>query len=261
MTATAPATTHRGDDGIAVIHIAHGKGNIFDSALMAALEAELRALESHHDLRAVVLTAAGNHFSFGASVEEHRAEAAAAMLTSFHRLIRVIAGFPVPIVAAVQGRCLGGAFEVALACHVVIADAQARFACPEIKLGVFPPVLAAIGDLRLGGALAERLLLTGDDIDVTEAARAGMVAAIAPDPGAVGGWARAWAAQRFGGLSAASLRQATRAGRLGSGLTARLAATLDALERQYVDELVPSHDGNEGIEAFLARRPPVWRHG
>lgn len=256
----AAASVERGGDGVVVVTLANGKGNVLDAALMAQLSAVLGTLAVETDLRAVVLAAAGGHFSFGASVEEHRAAAAPAMLASFHALIRQIAGFPVPIVAAVQGRCLGGAFEVVLACHVVLAAADARFACPEIKLGVFPPVLAAIGDLRLGGALAERLLLTGDELDAAQAERVGMVAALAPVDTPLLPWARAWVATRFGGLSALSLRQACRATRAGSGLDARLGAALDALERQYLDELVPSYDGNEGIDAFIARRPAVWRH-
>ena len=141
--------------------LAGGKGNIFSMAMMAAVTA---ALDEHKDdpkLKLVVLEGEGAHFSFGASVEEHKKDAAAGMLASFHRFIRGLAAHPVPVAALVRGQCLGGAFEVVTACHFVFCTSDAKFGCPEVKLGVFPPVLAAIGSLRLGHALNERLLLTG----------------------------------------------------------------------------------------------------
>ena len=91
------------------------------------------------------------------------------MLAAFHALIRTVADYPVPLAAVVQGQCLGGAVELVLACQFVFATASARFACPEIKLGVLPPVLAAIGPLRLGHAVSERLLLSGDSLDAEAA--------------------------------------------------------------------------------------------
>jgi cyclohexa-1,5-dienecarbonyl-CoA hydratase len=95
------------------------------------------------------------------------------MLAGFHAMIRQVAAYPVPIAALVEGSCLGGAFELILACHFVFAAPSAVLGCPEIKLGVFPPVLAAIGSHRLGGPLAERLVMTGASIDAAVAERAG----------------------------------------------------------------------------------------
>ena len=235
------------------------KGNVLDTAMMRELQAALAAHREEGALRLVVLRGAGGHFSFGASVEEHRREQAPAMLSTFHRFVRELAAYPVPVAALVEGRCLGGAFEVALCCHLVFATPGAVFACPEIKLAVFPPVLAAIGHLRLGGALAERLLLTGEDLDAATAQRAGVVAAVLEgdvDEAMVG-----WYRRTLRPLSAFALRQATRASRTGSGLLAALDAPLQAIEQQYVDQVLPSADGNEGIEAFLQRRPPQWKDG
>jgi cyclohexa-1,5-dienecarbonyl-CoA hydratase len=247
-------------EGVLTLCLDAGKGNVLSLAAMRALGAALDDAAGDPSLRAVVLTTAGRNFSFGAAVEEHRADQAAAMLAGFHGLIRALATFPVPLVALVQGRCLGGAFEVALACHIVLASADARFGCPEIKLGVFPPVLAALGDLRLGGALAERLLLSGDELGAEEAARAGFVAALVEGGEGALAAAEAWAGARFGGLSGYALRQATWATRRGAQWAERLGPTLDALERGYLERVVQSHDGNEGIDAFLARRPPQWTH-
>jgi cyclohexa-1,5-dienecarbonyl-CoA hydratase len=235
------------------------KGNVLSRAMMSELAGALDAHRDHSRLRMVLLRGAGGNFSFGAAVEEHRPDQVADLLRAFHGLVRGLAAYPVPVVALVEGRCLGGAFEAVLACHAVLAAHDARFGCPEIRLGVFPPVLAAAGALRLGGALAERLMLTGDEIDAATARAAGLVAAVAEPGDDLEAWALAWYRQRLAPLSAFSLRVAARAAREGSGLLAALASPLDAAERLYLERLVPSHDGNEGIEAFIARRPPAWR--
>ncbi len=242
------------EDGLLELCLDKPKGNVLDAQLMAALAEALRAHADEPALRMVLLRAQGAHFSFGASVEEHRAASAAEMLRGFHQLIRQVASYPVPVVALVQGKCLGGAFELALACHVVFATPDAQFACPEIQLGVFPPVLAAIGPRCLGGPLAERLLLTGQTLTVEAAERCGWLAGVVPDRDAVLAWYR----QHLQGLSGHSLRQAVAAAR--HGLLLDLGAPLDALEARYLTHLLPSHDGNEGIEAFLQRRAPVWSH-
>jgi cyclohexa-1,5-dienecarbonyl-CoA hydratase len=233
------------------------KGNILSGEMMGEIGAALAAHQDERHLRLVLLRGAGGNFSFGASVEEHRRDRAPAMLQGFHRFIRQVASYPVPVAALVEGRCLGGAFELTLACHLVFAGPDARFGCPEIKLAVFPPVLAVAGAARLGGALAEHLLLTGDEIDAATAERAHFVAAIFE--GDVEEAFHTWYRARLLPLSACALRHAVRAARSGSPLAAALGEPLDAAERLYVDRVLASHDGNEGIEAFLARRPPAWR--
>lgn len=233
------------------------KANVLTSGMLDELGAALRAHRGRTHLRLVVLRGAGGNFSFGASIEEHRRDRVRDMLQGFHLFVRELAAYPVPIAALVEGRCLGGAFEVALCCHFVFATPGARFACPEIKLGVFAPVLAAAGAHRLPGALAERMLLTGDEIDAAAAERAGLVAAVfdAADPEqALLEWYRA----RLAPLSAFALRQATAAFRDNSALVRALHRDLPAVERRYLDEIAASRDGNEGIEAFIARRAPVW---
>lgn len=232
------------------------KGNVLTRELMGALR---RSLDQHAGLphlRLAALQGAGGHFSFGASVEEHRAATAPAMLEDFHGLIRTVASYPVPVAAVVEGKCLGGGFELALATHFVFATRDAVFGCPEIKLGVFPPVLAALGHLRLGGALAERMLLTGSPIDAGQAQSAGLLTELAERDawGALLAWFRATLAP----LSARALRTATGAARESNGLAAALGAPLAALERRYAQDVLGSRDGVEGIEAFLARRPPRW---
>ncbi|MGZ6123663.1 MAG: enoyl-CoA hydratase/isomerase family protein, partial [Myxococcales bacterium] len=145
------------------------KGNILSQAVMAAVGEQLSLHASDRGLRLVLLQGANGHFSYGASVEEHRREQAPAMLRALSKLVRQVATYPVQIASLVEGRCLGGAFELVLATHLVFATPDAQFGCPEIKLGVFPPVLAALGPWRLGGALSDRLVLTGETLSGSQA--------------------------------------------------------------------------------------------
>ncbi len=234
------------------------KGNIFTLEMMNALSEALETHGKNPHLRMVFIRGAGKHFSFGASVEEHKKEQAPSMLAGFHTMIRKVAAYPVPIAALVEGSCLGGAFELILACHFVFAAPSANFGCPEIKLGVFPPVLSAIGAQRLGGPLAERLIVTGASIDAAAAEKAGMASAIFsgenPEEELI-----QWYQKNLRPLSAFSIRQANRVARIGSGLLDALQEPLDQIEKQYVKEVLASHDGNEGIESFIERRKPVWK--
>lgn len=247
------------EDGTALrVLLDRPKGNVLDRAMLSALADVLRAHRELPALRLVYLRGAGGQFSYGASVEEHRRDQAADLLATFHGLVRELAAYPVPVAALVEGRCLGGAFELVLCCHLLFAAPDAVFGCPEIKLGVFPPVLAALGPRRLGDALAERLILTGDELDAAEARRLGLLGAIF-DQGDPEEALLAWYRARLRPLSAFALRQATLAIREASGLLAALEAPLQAAEQRYLSKVLASHDGNEGIEAFLERRPPHWK--
>jgi cyclohexa-1,5-dienecarbonyl-CoA hydratase len=234
------------------------KGNVLTLEMMQALSNALDSYWSNPHLRMVFIRGAGNHFSFGASVEEHRKEQAPSMLAGFHAMIRQVASFPVPIAALIEGSCLGGAFELILACHFVFVSPSATLGCPEIKLGVFPPVLAAIGAQRLGGPLTEKLIMTGATIDAAAAEKAGLVSAIFaggnPEEELI-----EWYRKNLLPLSAFAIRQGNRVARIGSGLISALEEPLAKIERQYVEEVLAGNDGNEGIAAFIERRKPVWK--
>jgi cyclohexa-1,5-dienecarbonyl-CoA hydratase len=234
------------------------KANVLTLEMMNALVDALETHSTNPHLRMVFVRGAGKHFSFGASVEEHQKEQAPSMLAGFHSMIRRVAAYPVPVAALVEGSCLGGAFELILACHFVFAAPSASFACPEIKLGVFPPVLAAIGAHRLGGPLAERLVVTGDSIDAAAAEKAGLVTTIFAGENPEGELIE-WYGRNLRSLSAFSIRQGTRVARIGSGLLTALQKPLDQIEQLYVNDVLGSNDGNEGITAFIERRKPVWK--
>jgi len=235
------------------------KGNVLTGALMKQIDAALveHAYDKH--LKLVLLEGAGKHFSFGASIEEHQRDQAEAMLETFHGLVRRIVRFPVPVAAVVRGKALGGAFEVALACRFVFAEQSSAFACPEIKLGVIPPVLAALGPQRLGFEWAQRTVLTGEELDAKTADRLGFVTQVAGDGENPFDLAMKWYEKNFKPLSAFAIRHGTDALRIGAGTMRLVGPRLAKIEKLYIERLIPSFDGNEGIAAFLEKRKPVWR--
>ena len=124
---------------------------------------------------------------------------------------------------------------------------------------MYPPVLAAIGNERLGAAMAERMLLTGDSIDVDAAECTGIITLVVGD-GDTSAEADAleWYRHTLAPLSACAIRQSTAAIRYNSTLLERLGQPLRRIERNYVDVLLRTHDASEGIEAFINKRAPKW---
>ena len=243
------------DGALLRLRLDRPKANLVDAEMIAALHAALTQYRRHVMLRGVLIDAEGPHFSFGASVEEHLPDRCAAMLESLHALLLELLEFPVPVLVAVHGQCLGGGLELALACGRIFAAPGAQFGQPEIKLGVFAPAASALLPYRVSQPAAEDLLLTGRSVAAPEAAAMGLVQAVAEDPA---GAALAWFDQHLQGKSAAALACALVAAR--GPMQHQVRERLRELERLYLDWLMRTHDANEGLSAFLEKRQPAWTH-
>lgn len=231
------------------------KANLVDAAMIAALDAALAGNHDNGRLNAVVLDAEGPHFSFGASVEEHLPGQCAAMLAGLHRLVLRMIDFPVPLLVAVRGQCLGGGLEVALSGHLMFVAPDAALGQPEMKLGVFAPAASCLLPELIGPARSFDLLVSGRSITGTEAATVGIAHEVAADPEHA---ALAYFEENLRPKSASSLRYAVKAARFDS--IARIKEKISAVERLYLDELMATHDAVAGLEAFIAKRPPQWQH-
>ena len=231
------------------------KANIVDAEMIAALEGALAAHQDNRDLKAVLLAAEGPHFSFGASVQEHLPESCAAMLKAIHTLVRRMLQYPVPVLVAIQGQCLGGGLEVAMAGHHLFAKPDASLGQPEMMLGVFAPAASCLMPERIGQSRAEDLLYSGRSVSGTDALAIELVDAVADDPCAA---ALAYFDKHLAPKSASSLRMAVKAAR--AGYTARMIARLDEVEALYLNDLMSTRDAVEGLEAFLAKRPAKWEN-
>ena len=237
------------------LRLSRPKANIVDAEMIAALDAALAEHAQTSGLAAVLLDADGPNFSFGASVEEHLPAEAPAMLASLHALVLRMADYPLPIMVAVAGQCLGGGLEVALAGHLIFCAEDARLGQPEIKLAVFAPAASCLLPARVGRAQAADILFSGRALRADEALACGLVNDVSGDAGEA---ALTYFDKYLAGLSSAALKIATKA--LAIGQAEDLKAKLDAVEALYLNDLMATHDGNEGLAAFIEKRQPKWEH-
>jgi len=246
------------DDRVARITLRRPPLNVLNIAMMVEIGEALSACGKQNDLVAIVFQAAKDcrAFSAGVAVEEHMPETIYRMLDSFHGIFRTLEMIAKPTVAIVDGAALGGGCELISCCDIVIATERARFGQPEIKLGVFPPVAAIFLPLVIGDKRARELILTGELIDSTNAARWGLVNYVVPSSHA--DQKATEILSRLRELSAISLELTRRSLDLGRGRS--LDETLKAVENVYINELMKTADASEGIKAFMEKRKPVWRN-
>ena len=256
MMAKSPLKVWSERDGkLLRLRLSRPKANLIDAEMIAALDAALEEHQADSGLLAVLLDHEGPHFSFGASVEEHLPGQCADMLRTIHALVIRLLAYPVPVMVAIDGQCLGGGLELALSGHLIFAAPGAMLGQPEIKLAVFAPAASCLLAERIGRARAEDLLFSGRSVGAEEGLRMGLVNAIAEDPEAA---ALAYFDEHLSGLSASSLRYAVSAARL--GFADRVKAKLADAEALYLGGLMDTRDAVEGLEAFIEKRPAVWEH-
>ena len=195
-------------------------------------------------------------FSAGSAVQDHTPERARAMLTTFHRAVDTLRRLPAITIAAVRGHCLGGGLELAACCDMVLATDDSRFGQPEVDLGCFPPVAAALFPARLGSARTLELLLSGRLLDCAEAARLGLVTWRVPAADLESKIAEI--STRITSKSAAVTRRIKRAVQAARGRA--FSEALAETERIYLEDLLGTEDAREGVAAFLDKRAPQWRH-
>ena len=232
------------------------RGNLLSLAMVRALGAALTAAAVVPGLRWLTVEGADGEFSFGADLDEHRAEPMRTVLPETHGMLRQWLSIPVPTAALVEGRCLGGGFELALCCDDILAASDATFGCPEVDVGAFPPIGALLLPLRVGASRASRAIVTGDHQSADYWHEAGLVSLVPPGHD-VRASAGEWFDRRLAGKSAVALAHAARASR--ALLRAQAEPLIEALERQYLDELLGTHDAEEGVAAFFEKRAARWQ--
>jgi enoyl-CoA hydratase/carnithine racemase len=224
--------------------------NAWDGETLAALGGAL-AEAAASEVRAIVLHGEGGAFSSGDDLRETAEltpEQWAAALAGFNRLTREVVAAPQPVIAAVDGVCVGGACELVAACDVRVASPHSRFGCPEVAIGLS----VSNGFSLLAPRAARRLVLTGELVGAEEARRLGLVDVLAGD---VVAEARRLV-ERIASLAplavAGSKRLLDAAGRQ------ELERALDR-EAALCEQLFETADAREGLAAFLEKRPPNFR--
>ena len=227
--------------------------NVLDIRMMKEINTALSGFIGKN-LKAVVIDAEGKAFSAGVDISDHTADKVDGMIEVFHDIFNNLQNLEMPTVALVNGAALGGGCEVAIFCDLVIASEKAKFGQPEIKVGVFPPVAAALMPRLMPGRKALELLLTGDIIKAGEAMNLGLVNQVLPVEN-FEEEAEKWLAESLGDKSAVVLRMTKRA--FVEGFRNNYDDSIKAIERIYLDELMKTSDALEGLGAFMEKRQPV----
>lgn len=176
----------RGENGIVQLTICNaGPLNIVNTAVITGVREGLEQLATDHDLRVLVVRGSGEKSMIGgadikemATLDQASAET---FITGLRDLCEAARQFPTPVIARLRGWCLGGGLEFAAACDLRIASQDAKFAMPEVKVGIPSVIHAALLPRLIGWGRARRLILTGATIDAPTALNWGLVDQVVPD--------------------------------------------------------------------------------
>ena len=240
---------------VASIQLAHPPVNVIDIEMMQELRAALGELEARADITAVVFRGSDKAFSAGVDIPSHTRDKVAGMLEKFHAVVRAMAASQKVLVAAVKGSCLGGGAEMALLCDIVVTANDATWGFPEISLACYPPVAAVALAAAVGQKRAAELVLTGKTISGAEAGQIGLANMVCN--------ARQVEARvqevtsRLSELSPQALALAKKA--LYAWDAIHFDKGLARAEKIYLEELVKTADCEEGVKAWMEKRPPKWK--
>ena len=228
--------------------------NLFEPGLIAALRATFETLARDGGIRAAVLAGRGRAFTAGMDVHVLKAldaGAARALITDLCAAIDAVHRAPFPVLAAVHGACLGAGFELALACDLRLAAADASFGLPEVRVGVPSVIQAALLPPLIGPGRAAEMLLLGTPVGAREALAWGLVNRVV-EPGAL--------AAAVDDTLAAVLACGPRAVRAQKALMIRWRESdLPSAVRAGIEAFAACYGGDEpreGAAAFLEKRPP-----
>src|SRR5258708_11446447 len=214
------------------------------------------AVTEKASVKLIVLDANGKIFSAGVDIGEYTAERAFSMLDAFHAACIAMVEAPKPVLVVVDGAAIGGGAELIAYGDLVIATPRARFALPEITIGVFPPLASTMFPHIIGPKRALELILTGEAITAERARDLGLVNRLVPE-------AQLQAAvnelvTKISAQSGAVLGMAKKAVLGGMGISLR-----DALRKSMtilLNELYRLEDSQEGLRALIEKRKPEWKN-
>ena len=243
-------------DGVARITFARPKHNVLNIEMMNELNSRLDELASEADLKCIVLLGEGPSWCAGVEVSDHKPEMASEMIAVFNGIFERIDRLEIPVIAGVQGACLGGGMEVAIACDIIVAAESAVFGQPEIKLGFLPPVAAVRLPQLVGPARAVEICTTGKRYSAEEARQMGMVGYVAGDDQ----WGDVLD-KLIGEIRVCSpliIRLNKRAVKQHIGMDIPTATA--GVSDLFLNVLMKTEDTLEGIRSFEEKRRPEWKN-
>lgn len=247
------------DGRVAILKINNPPANTLGSKTLKDIETAIDIASNDENIKAILLTGEGKMFVAGADIKEiHNITSAAEgekMAEAGQRLFNKIEGLNKPVIAAINGACLGGGMELAMACHMRIAADTAKFGQPEINLGLIPGFGGTQRLARLTNkSIAIEWILTGDMYSATEAQRIGLVNKVFPTENLLEE-AKNFA-KRISEKGSIAIAMTLKA--INNGLEGSLADGLK-LEASLFGEICETEDKTEGVSAFIEKRAPIFK--
>lgn len=242
--------------GVARLTLNRPEHNLLNEAMLRELADGIVFAGEHDEVKLIVIDSACKVFSGGVDIGEYTTQRVYQMLDAFHAAFAGMLEASKPVLCAVNGPAIGGGAELAAFGDIVIATPKARFAQPEITIGVFPPLASTILPFLVGPKRALEIILTGEAISAERAAELGLVTRLVPE-------AKLDATveelvSRITSHSGPVLAMAKKAILGGMGLSLR-----DSLKKSmniFLNELYKLEDSQEGLRALVEKRKPNWKN-
>lgn len=230
--------------------------NVLNIEMMNEIVDALEHLIEQEEPNALVIRSNQKVFSAGVSIEDHIGDKAEQMIHVFHKMFHLLAKVQCPTVAVVEGAAIGGGCEIASFCDISVATEKAKFGQPEINLGLFPPVSVAIFPWLMGFNKTMELLLTGKTLSALKAKEFGLINEVIREEELANYLEELLDSFRAKSRIALSFtRMAIR-----EAMATTFAQTINKVEQIYLGDLMKTNDAQEGLNSFLEKREPVWKH-
>ena len=236
--------------------------NAFNDVLVAELTSALEAIEQDSNIHTLVLAGSGSSFCAGADTHWMRGMAQASKLDNkddslrLARLMRLLNFLSKPTIARIHGAVYGGGIGLVACCDIAIGADDSKFSLSEVKLGLVPAVISPYVIGAIGLRQARRLFVTGEVFDAAHAARIGLLHASVPADQLDN--AVQCAVDTIEKTGPLARREAKRLALRVAGMDERVAVRVDTENAELIARLRVSEEGQEGLTAFLEKRPPNW---
>ena len=241
---------------IARLTMCHAPHNVLTVPMMKEMAEAIESLNGRTDVKAILLQSSQQAFSAGISLEDSRPDRVFQTLDAFTRVFQALIDICKPVVVVVNGAAIGAGSELVGFGDVVIATPKAKFAQPEVKLGVFPPFAAVMLPQIIGQKKTYELILTGEALSAEEALHFGFVNKVVPEADL-----NAHVEQlmvRISEFSGPVLEVTKRV--IGNSIGLPLKQAMKASQDLYLNELMSLEDVQEGLRAVIEKRKPIWKN-
>src|SRR5712672_1326091 len=243
-------------DAIARITLNHAPYNVLTVPMMTEMAQSIESLNGRSDIKAILVGSSQKTFSAGISLEDSRPDRVFQTLEAFNRVFVAIREISKPLIMVVNGPAIGAGSELVAFGDMVIATPNAKFAQPEVKLGVFPPFAAVMLPLMIGPKKTYELILTGEALSAEDAHALRFVNKVVTE--AQLKTVVETIINKIGEFSGPVLEVTKKVISGSQGLPIK-----EAMKRSqdiYLNQLQSLEDVQEGIRAVLEKRKPVWKN-